>query len=74
MNIVYNSYDEIASKLEDFLINLDYKLSKPKIKTMINIIISMIKTEDITTHDISKVFNTDIYNDTFNLESIEKKV
>ena len=74
MNKLYNTYEDISMDLKNFLIDDDYNLSKPKINTFTNIIVSMVKAENITTHDISKVFNKNIYSNSFNLESIEKKI
>ena len=74
MDKLYNTYEDISMGLKNFLIDVDYNLSKPKINTLTNIIVSMVKAENITTHDISKVFNKDIYSNSFNLESIEKKI
>jgi len=74
MDKLYTTYENVSIGLKDFFNKINYKISKPKLNTLSNILVSMIKTEDITTHDISKVFYNDIYNDFINLKSIEKKI
>lgn len=74
MNKLYNTYEDVSIGLKEFFNKIDYKIYKPQLNTLTNILISIVNTEDITTHDISKAFNKDIYNDSFNLESVEKKI
>lgn len=72
MNKLYNKEVDIVKGLNNFFIKFFLKISKPQMKIIPHIITSIIKTENITTLDISKCFfdNSILYNQS----SVEKKL
>lgn len=72
MNKLYNNEVDIVKGLNNFFIKASLKISKPQMKIIPHIITSIIKTENITTLDISKCFfdNSILYNQS----SVEKKL
>lgn len=54
MNIIYNNWDNSSSSFCDFLHNIDLNLSKPLLKVLPNLVLSMINAESVVTADLAK--------------------
>ena len=72
MNILYNTEDYFVNNFKEYFSKLDYHLSLPKINTLAHFLPAIVNAENITTLDISKVFQNN--SDLINIESIKKKL
>ena len=69
---LYNTNYDIVNSLSSFLQNINCKLSKPLLNNISSILPAIISSENVTSLDLSK--NLSSYNDSINLESLQKKV
>ena len=69
---LYNTEDYFVNNFKNYFSKLDYHLSLPKLNILSHFIPAIVNAENITTLDISKVFNSN--NDILNIDSIKKKL
>jgi len=69
---VYNTEGYFVNNFKNYFSKLDYHLSLPKLNTLSHFLPAIIRAENITTLDISKVFHCDSF--ILNIESIKKKL
>ena len=72
MSKLYNTEDYFVNNFKEYFSKLDYHLSLPKLNTLSHFLPAIVKAENITTLDISKVFHND--SDMLNIDSIKKKL
>ena len=72
MSKLYNTEEYFVNNFKDYFYKLDCHLSSPKIKNISHSVPAIVKAENITTLDISKVFHNN--SNLLNIESIKKKL